>query len=124
MAQPQAGEGVVRRVAREIRRRRAGLHAFRGAFWGTCVAALLLIFKASFGAVAVDVAAAFVAAGALTGALYGALRRGGPVDAARLAGRSFGPDDPGAPTLEGAHRPPRAPLADALVPPTLPPAEA
>jgi len=119
MAQPQAIDVLVRRVAREIRRRRAEHHALRGAFWGTFVAALLLIFKASFGAVAVDVAAAFVAAGALTGALYGALRRVGPVDAARLADRSFGLDDRVATTLEWAERPDRTPLVDVLVTDTI-----
>src|SRR5437762_5440122 len=81
----QAIDVLVQRVARQIRQRRAEHHALRGTFWGTLVAALLLVFKASLGAVAIGGGAAFVAAGALAGARYGALRRFGAVAAARVA---------------------------------------
>ena len=111
----QAIDVLVQRVARQIRQRRAEHHALRGTFWGTLVAALLLVFKASLGAVAIGGGAAFVAAGALAGALYGALRRIGPVDAARLADRAFALDDRVATALEWAERPDRTPLVDVLV---------
>src|SRR2546430_16836678 len=45
----QAIDVLVQRVARQIRQRRAEHHALRGTFWGTLVAALLLVFKASLG---------------------------------------------------------------------------
>src|SRR5437762_1764055 len=111
----QAIDVLVQRVARQIRQRRAEHHALRGTFWGTLVAALLLVFKASLGAVAFGGGAAFVAAGALAGAVYGALRRIGPVDAARLADRAFALDDRVATALEWAERPDRTPLVDVLV---------
>src|SRR5438874_133487 len=111
----QAIDVLVQRVARQIRQRRAEHHALRGTFWGTLVAALLLVFKASLGAVAFGGGAAFVAAGALAGAVYGALRRLGPVDAARLADRAFALDDRVATALEGAERSDRTPLVDVLV---------
>ncbi len=119
MAQPQAIDVLVRRVARQIRQRRAEHDALRGAFWSSLVAVLLLVGKAALGPVAVAAGAALVAAGVLAGALYGALRRVGAVDAARLADRAFGLDDRVATALEWAERPDRTPLVDVLVADTI-----
>src|SRR5713226_581847 len=115
MAQPQAIDVLVRRVARQIRQRRAEYNALRGAFWGSIAAALLLVAKAPLGPAAVAAAAALVAAGACAGGLSGALRRVTPVRAARLADRAFALDDRVATTLEWAARPDRTPLVDVLV---------
>src|SRR2546421_5564919 len=117
----QAIDVLVQRVARQIRQRRAEHHALRGTFWGTLVAALLLVFKASLGAVVIGGGAAFVAAGALAGALYGALPRVGPVDAPRLADRAFALHHPGATALGGAERPHPAPPLGVPRPPPRPP---
>src|SRR5260370_16986 len=112
MAQPQAIDVLVRRVARQIRQRRAEYNALRGAFWGSIAAALLLVAKAPLGPAAVAAAAALVAAGACAGGLSGALRRVTPVRAARLADRALGLDDRVATTREWAARPGSPPLVD------------
>jgi hypothetical protein len=115
MAQPPAIDVLVKRVARQIRQRRAEHFAVRGAFWGSLVAALLLAFKASLGSLALLGGLALVAVGALAGALWGVFRRVGAVDAARLADRAFGLHDRVATALEWAERPDRTPLVDVLV---------
>ncbi|MEK7715974.1 MAG: hypothetical protein AAB387_11005 [candidate division NC10 bacterium] len=53
MREPQAIDILLRRVARQVRRRRAEHHALRGAFWGAAAAAALLVFKSLLGLVAV-----------------------------------------------------------------------
>src|SRR5260370_1302264 len=102
MAQPQAIDVLVRRVARQIRQRRAEYNALRGAFWGSIAAALLLVAKAPLGPAAVAAAAALVAAGACAGGLSGPLRRVTPVRAAPLAHRAFGLHHPVPTTLQSA----------------------
>src|SRR6266540_1589810 len=83
-------EGLLRRIRREIRRRRAEYYGLRGAFWGAV-------------------------AGAVAGIAYGAARRVPRGDAARVADRAFGLDDRVATTLEWAERADRTRLVDSLV---------
>ena len=115
MAQPLPIEGLVRRIAREVRRRRAEHWALRGAFWGAVAGLVPLLLKGSLGARAVVAAGVLVAAGALAGALWGLARPVPLGDAARLADRAFGLDDRVATVLEWAERPDRTPLVAALV---------
>src|ERR671931_1731201 len=115
MAYPQAIEVLVRRVAREVRVRRAEHWGLRGAFWGALVATALLAFKAVLGVTALAVAPALVALGAIVGASYGFVRRVVIQDIARLADRAFGLADRVATALEWADHPDRTPLVDALV---------
>ncbi len=119
MGKPQAIDILVRRVAREVRHRRAEHHALRGAFWGAVAAVALLGFKSALGGGAVAVGVALVAAGALAGAVYGLVRRVDPADAARLADRAFQLEDRVATALEWAERPDRTPLVDLLVADTI-----
>src|SRR5438034_6693621 len=63
MDHPQTIEVLVRRVAREVRVRRAEHWGLRGAFWGALVAAAVLVFKAALGLAALAVAPALVALG-------------------------------------------------------------
>ena len=115
MAHPEAIDVLVRRIARQVRRRRAEHHALRGAFWAALVAAVLLVGKGALGPLALAAALALVAAGALAGALRGLARRVPAADAARLADRAFELDDRVATALEWAERPDRTPLVDVLV---------
>src|SRR5438132_11899302 len=115
MAHPQAIEVLVRRVAREVRLRRAEHWGLRGAFWGALVAAALLAFRDVLGFTALAVAPALVALGATLGATYGFVRRVESNDMARLADRAFGLADRVATALEWADHPDRTPLVDALV---------
>ncbi len=115
MSHPQAIDVLVRRVARQVRRRRAEHWGLRGAFWGAVGAAPLLVFKGALGPVAVALGAGLVALGAAAGVAYGLARSVAPADAARLADRAFGLDDRVATALEWAPRPDRTPLVDALV---------
>jgi len=115
MREPQAIDILLRRVARQVRRRRAEHHALRGAFWGAAAAAALLVFKSLLGLVAVAAGGALGAAGALGGALWGLARRVDAAAAARLADRAFALDDRVATALEWAARPDRTRLVDLLV---------
>src|SRR5438874_6810679 len=115
MDHPQTIEVLVRRVAREVRVRRAEHWGLRGAFWGALVAAAVLLFKAVLGLTALAVAPALMALGAIAGATYGFAKRVGPQDMARLADRVFGLADRVATALEWADHPERTPLVDALV---------
>src|SRR6266566_4649312 len=54
MAHPQAIEVLVRRVAREVRVRRAEHWGLRGAFWGGLAAVVVLSFKAGLGTTALE----------------------------------------------------------------------
>src|SRR5439155_463706 len=65
MDHPQTIEVLVRRVAREVRVRRAEHWGLRGAFWGALVAAAVLVFKAALGLAALAVAPVLVALGAI-----------------------------------------------------------
>src|SRR5438552_3861144 len=115
MAHPQAIEVLVRRVARQVKLRRAEYWGLRGAFWGALLAAAVLAFKAAVGLTAFVVAPALVVLGALAGAAYGLTKRVGPQDAARLADRAFALADRVATVLEWADHPERTPLVDALL---------
>src|SRR5438552_6484843 len=115
MAHPQAIEVLVRRVAREVRVRRAEHWSLRGAFWGGLAAVVVLSFKAGLGTTALVVAPALVALGVVAGATYGLTKRVDPHDIARLADRAFDLADRVATALEWADHPDRTPLVDALV---------
>jgi hypothetical protein len=115
MAHPETLDRLVRRVAAEVRRRRAEHDALRGAFWASLSAVGLLALKGPLGAWALPAAGGLVVAGALIGALHGALRRTPTGDVARLADRAWGLEDRVATALEWAERPDRTPLVAALV---------
>ncbi len=115
MAHPDTLDRLVRRVAAQVRRRRAEHHALRGAFWAALPAVVVLALKGPIGPRAVAIAASLVAAGALGGALWGLLKRTNQTDAARLADRAFALEDRVTTALEWAERPDRTPLVDSLV---------
>ncbi|PYN25834.1 MAG: hypothetical protein DMD99_07330 [Candidatus Rokuibacteriota bacterium] len=108
-------EGLLRRIRREIRRRRAEYYGLRGAFWGAVVGVAVLLAKHGVGGAAPWAAAALVILGAAAGIAYGAARRVGRADTARVADRAFGLDDRVATTLEWAERADRTRLVDSLV---------
>ncbi|HUF91130.1 MAG TPA: hypothetical protein VMR23_02060 [Candidatus Limnocylindria bacterium] len=111
----QALDALVRRVAAQIRRRRAEHYALRGAFWTAVAAVVLLLLKGVIGPWAAPAAGALVVGGLLVGVLFGLTRPIPVADAARLADRAFGLEDRVATALEWAHRPDRTPLVAALV---------
>ena len=115
MAHPENLDRLVRRVASQVRRRRAEHHALRGAFWASLPAVVVIALKGLIGPHAVAIAIGLVAAGALGSALWGFLKRTSQGDAARLADRAFGLEDRVSTALEWAERPDRTPLVDALV---------
>ena len=115
MAHPETLDRLVRRVAAQVRRRRIEHYALRGAFWGSLVAVLALLFKQPRGGWALVVADGALAVGTLGGALWGAMRRTPTADAARLADRAWQLEDRVATALEWAERPDRTPMVDALV---------
>jgi hypothetical protein len=119
MAQLEALDRLVWRVAAQVRRRRIEHYALRGAFWATLVAVVLLLFKQPLGGWALLGAGVALAAGTLGGAVWGALRRTPWADAARLADRAWQLEDRVATALEWAPRPDRSPLVDALVADTI-----
>src|SRR5215510_8074664 len=108
-------EGLLRRVRREIRLRRAEYYGLRGVFWGAIAAVAVLLAKHAVGAKAPWIAAGLMVLGALAGVLFGASRRIRRADVARVADRAFGLNDRVATTLEWADRPDRTPLVDGLV---------
>src|SRR5215510_6087947 len=112
-------DGLLRRIRREIRRRRAEYYALRGAFWGAVAAVGVLLAKHGIGSTAPWIAGALVVLAAVAGIAYGLARRVGQGDAARVADRAFGLDDRVATTLEWAQRPDRTRLVDSLVADTL-----
>jgi len=106
---------LVQRVTREVRLRRAEFWALRGLFVGAVIAAVPLLLRGRFGAVALVAAGALLVTGALVGALVGYLRQVPAEEAARLADRGFGLQDRVATAIEWADHPDRTPLVDALV---------
>src|SRR5262245_7883810 len=112
-------EGLLRRVRREIRLRRAEYYGLRGVFWGAVAGVAVLLSKHALGVKAAWIAAGLMVLGALAGALVGASRRIRRGDVARVADRAFGLDDRVATTLEWAGRPDRTPLVDGLVADTI-----
>jgi hypothetical protein len=115
MAHPETLDRLVRRVARQVRRRRTEHHALRGAFWAALPAVVVVALKGPIGPHAVPVAIALVLLGALAGAVWGLAKRTSQGDAAHLADRVFGLEDRVATALEWAERPDRTPLVDGLV---------
>src|SRR5712671_6961639 len=108
-------EGLLRRIRREIRRRRAEYYGLRGAFWGAVAGVAVLLAKHGVGGTAPWIAAGLATLGALVGIAYGAARGVRRGDVARVADRAFGLDDRVATTLEWAERPDRTRLVDALI---------
>jgi len=108
-------EGLLRRVGREIRRRRAEYYGLRGAFWGAVAGVAVLLAKHALAGRAPWIAAGLMVLGAVAGIVYGAARKVRRGDVARVADRAFGLDDRVATTLEWAGRPDRTPLVDSLV---------
>src|SRR6267378_1971692 len=108
-------EGLLRRIRREVRRRRAEYYGLRGAFWGAVAGVAVMLAKHGIGAKAPWIAGGLVILGAAAGIAYGAARGVRRGDVARVADRAFGLDDRVATTLEWADRPDRTRLVDALV---------
>jgi len=115
MAESPGIEGLLQRIRREIRRRRAEYYGLRGAFWGAVGGVAVLLAKHAVGGSAPWAAGSLVLAGAAAGIAYGAARRIERGDVARVADRAFGLDDRVATTLEWADRADRTRLVDALV---------
>src|SRR5437773_11932264 len=115
MEQRVGMEDLLRRIRREIRRRRAEFYGLRGAFWGGRAGLVVLLVKQGVGGTAPWVAGGLVLVGALAGLVYGAARRIDRRDTARVADRAFGLRDRVATTLEWAERADRTPLVEALV---------
>ena len=115
MEQRVGMEDLLRRIRREIRRRRAEFYGLRGAFWGGMAGLVVLLVKQGVGGTAPWVAGGLVLVGALAGLVYGAARRIDRRDTARVADRAFGLRDRVATTLEWAERADRTPLVEALV---------
>ena len=115
MEQRVGMEDLLRRIRREIRRRRAEFYGLRGAFWGGMAGLVVLLVKQGVGGTAPWVAGGLVLVGALAGLVYGAARRIDRLDTARVADRAFGLHDRVATTLEWAERTDRTPLVEALV---------
>ena len=106
---------LVRRVAAQVRWRRAEHYAVRGLFYGALAGALLLVLKSVLGPWTVLAASACVIVGALAGAAWGAGKRVPLDDAARLADRYYGLHDRVTTALEWSTRADRTALVDALV---------
>ncbi|MGH7347123.1 MAG: hypothetical protein ACREK4_19615, partial [Candidatus Rokuibacteriota bacterium] len=64
-------EGLLRRIRREIRRRRAEYYGLRGAFWGAVGGVAVLLAKHGLGGKAPWIAASLMVLGALAGLTYG-----------------------------------------------------
>ena len=73
MAHPEHLDRLVRRVAAQVRRRRAEHHALRGAFWASLPAVVVIALKGPIGSRALAIAVGLVVAGAVGGALWGFL---------------------------------------------------
>src|SRR5262245_59665087 len=112
-------EGLLRRVRREIRRRRAEYYDLRGAFWGAAAAVVVLVANRALGGKAAWIAVGLIVLGAVAGLVFGAARNVRRGDVARVADRAFGLDDRVATTLEWAGRPDRTRLVDTLVADTI-----
>ena len=115
MSEADALGRLVRQVVSQVRWRRVEHYGMRGAFYGTLAAVIPLVVKGPLAAWAIPLGVALVIAGALAGALFGAMKSVAPVDAARLADRSFGLADRVTTALEYAGRSDRGPLGEALI---------
>ena len=119
MEQRVGMDDLLRRIRREIRRRRGEYYGLRGAFWGAVAGFAVLLAKQGVGGTAPWIAGSLVVIGALAGVVYGVARRVGRLDTARVADRAFGLHDRVATTLEWGERADRTSLVDALVADTL-----
>ena len=108
-------EALVRRIATQVRWRRAEHYAVRGLFYGSLVGAFLLLLRFLLGPWALPAAGVCLLVGALTGAAWGFAKRVPPADAARLADRYYGLQDRVTTALEWSARSDRTPLVDSLV---------
>lgn len=112
---PEALEVLVRRIASQVRWRRAEYYALRGAFYGAVAGVAALVLKVVLDPWTLVGAVALVLGGLIAGGVWGVTRRVPAADAARLADRAFGLHDRVATALEWADRPDRSPLVDVLV---------
>lgn len=119
MSHPETLDRLIRRVAKQVRRRRIEHYALRGAFWGSLLSVLLLVVKGPLDEWALPLAAGALVLGAVAGALWGGLKRTSVADAARLADRAWGLEDRVATAMDWVGRPGRPPLVDALIADTL-----
>src|SRR3989442_13075644 len=86
-------ETLVRRIATQVRWRRAEHYALRGLFYGALAGALLLALKFFLGPWALTAAGISVVAGSLAEAAWGPTKRGPLPDGARLADPHYGLQD-------------------------------
>src|SRR3989454_1416916 len=108
-------ETLVRRIATQVRWRRAEHYAVRGLFYGALAGALLLALKFFLGPWALTAAGISVVVGLLAGAAWGATKRVPLADAARLADRHYGLQDRVTTALEWSARADRTSMVDSLV---------
>lgn len=119
MSDTGAIDGLLGRVTREVRWRRAERGAWRGAFWGIAAGALILALKGTLGPAAVPLALCCALGGLAGGALVAATRKLARIEAARLADRALALEDRVATALEHIEAPgardARAPVVEALL---------
>jgi hypothetical protein len=108
-------QGLLGRVALQVRLRRAEAGAWRGAFWGALAAVAILVFKEPLGETAVPAALVALAVGAAAWALRSACRPVAPLTAARLADTTLGLHDRVSSALEWFGKAEAGPLSRALV---------
>jgi len=108
-------ETLVRRIATQVRWRRAEHYAVRGLFYGALAGVLLLALKFFLGPWALTAAGISVVVGLLAGAAWGATKRVPLADAARLADRHYGLQDRVTTALEWSARADRTSMVDSLV---------
>src|SRR5438093_12532489 len=108
-------ETLVRRIATQVRWRRAEHYAVRSLFYGALAGVLLLALKFFLGPWALTAAGISVVVGLLAGAAWGATKRVPLADAARLADRHYGLQDRVTTALEWSARADRTSMVDSLV---------
>jgi hypothetical protein len=106
---------LARRVAAQVRWRRAEHYALRGLFWGSLAAVFALALRTALGPLGAPIAIGLALAGLVAGAVWGLTRPVPLGDAARLTDRYYGLHDRVATALEWADRPDRTPLVAALI---------
>src|SRR6516225_1345666 len=85
-------EGLLRRIGREIRRRRAEYYGLRGAFWGAVAGVAVLLAKHALAGRAPWIAAALMVLGGVAASHASPIARSGSTTASRP--RSSGPTVP------------------------------
>src|SRR5207245_8820408 len=86
-------EGLLRRIRREVRRRRAEYYGLRGAFWGAVAGVAVMLAKQGIGARATWIAGGLVVIRLLVGLAYGAARGVRRAYAALAADAACRPDE-------------------------------